>query len=127
MISCGKEIVGIIVGVNDGSGVKVKMAERLGDIVGTIVFVVTTTGTGVNASAEQPASIPILKIAIRNIENLYLSFNVIPLYPIKTLRLTARVSRWWAGRDKTPRAGKARSQKNACKSRRIPPVGCTLC
>jgi len=24
-------------------------------------------------------------------------------------------------------AGKARSQKNACKSGRIPPVGCTLC
>ena len=26
-----------------------------------------------------------------------------------------------------PRAGKTRSQKNACKWRRIPPVGCTLC
>jgi len=40
---------------------------------------------------------------------------------------TVCVSRWWAGRDKTPRAGKTRSQKTAYKPRRIPPVGCTLC
>jgi hypothetical protein len=35
---------------------------------------------------------------------------------------------WQVGRPgKCLRAGKTRSQKNACKSGRIPPVGCTLC
>jgi hypothetical protein len=40
---------------------------------------------------------------------------------------TVCVSRWWEGRGFGWEAEKARSQKNACKSGRIPPVGCTLC
>jgi hypothetical protein len=42
-------------------------------------------------------------------------------------RPTVCVSRWWAGWDSAGEQEKARSQKNARKRRRIPPVGCTLC
>ena len=43
-------------------------------------------------------------------------------------RPTARVSGGQgAGVDKSLRAEKTQSQKNACKSRRVPAVGCTLC
>ena len=40
---------------------------------------------------------------------------------------TVCVTRVWAGVDKVWDVEKAQSQKNACKSRRLPHVGCTLC
>ena len=42
-------------------------------------------------------------------------------------RLTVCVTCWWAGVDNAHYSGKCLSQKNAYKSRRIPPVKCTLC
>src|SRR5688572_7532436 len=40
---------------------------------------------------------------------------------------TARVTRWWAGRDNAALAEPTLSQENCLKTRRLPPVGCTLC
>src|SRR5215210_4810182 len=42
-------------------------------------------------------------------------------------RPTARVTRWWAGRDDAILAGTTPSHANCLKTRRLPPVGCTHC
>jgi len=42
-------------------------------------------------------------------------------------RLTVCVDLRVGGRGQCLEAGKTRSQKNACKSRRLPHVRCTLC
>jgi hypothetical protein len=42
-------------------------------------------------------------------------------------RPTAGVTRWWAGRDNAVLPEPALSQVTCLKTRRLPPVGCTLC
>ena len=41
--------------------------------------------------------------------------------------LTACVTRWWAGRDNAALTEPTSSHVNCLKTRRVPPVGCTLC
>ena len=43
------------------------------------------------------------------------------------VRLTAGVTRWWAGRDNATLPEPRLSQEKCPKTRRLPPVGCTLC
>jgi hypothetical protein len=62
MISSGKEIVGNNVGVNDGSGVSVKMDEGTGVFVGMAVLVTFTVEVGAGIAAEQLASVPTLNM-----------------------------------------------------------------
>src|SRR6266542_2741496 len=40
---------------------------------------------------------------------------------------TAGVTRWWAGRDNATLPEPTSSHANYLKTRRLPPVGCTLC
>jgi len=42
-------------------------------------------------------------------------------------RLTACVTRWWVGRDNAALTEPTSSRANCLKTRRLPPVGCTLC
>jgi len=42
-------------------------------------------------------------------------------------RPTAGVTRWWAGRDNATLTEPTSSHTNCLKTRRLPPVGCTLC
>src|SRR5215207_1819139 len=42
-------------------------------------------------------------------------------------RLTAGVTRWWAGRDSAILPEPTSSRANCLKTWRLPPVGCTLC
>jgi hypothetical protein len=44
-----------------------------------------------------------------------------------TRRPTAGVTRWWAGRDNATLTEPTPSHANCLKTRRLPPVGCTLC
>src|SRR6266508_1163262 len=41
--------------------------------------------------------------------------------------LTVSVTRWWAGRDNATLTEPTSSHANCSKTRRLPPVGCTLC
>src|SRR5687768_6235491 len=41
--------------------------------------------------------------------------------------LTACVTRWWAGRDNAGLPETTSRHANCLKTRRVPPVGCTLC
>ena len=43
------------------------------------------------------------------------------------VRLTACVTRWWARRENAILTEPASSHENCLKTRRLPPVGCTLC
>ena len=40
---------------------------------------------------------------------------------------TARVTRWWVGRDNATLTEPTSSHPKCLKTRRLPPVGCTLC
>src|SRR5919108_1836358 len=42
-------------------------------------------------------------------------------------QLTAGVTRWWVGRDNATLPEPTSSHRNCLKTRRLPPVGCTLC
>ena len=42
-------------------------------------------------------------------------------------RLTVCVTRWWAGGNNAILTEPTSSQENCLKTRRLPPVGCTLC
>src|SRR6266545_7527305 len=42
-------------------------------------------------------------------------------------RLTVSVTRWWAGRDNVTLPEPTSSHVKCLKTRRLPPVGCTLC
>src|SRR3990172_6057190 len=59
----------------------------------------------------------------------FTSLTILPTYPHqeKTCGLTVCVSGFWAERGFCLGAEKARSQKQARKSRRLPPVRCTHC
>jgi len=45
----------------------------------------------------------------------------------KMRRPTVSVTRWWAGRDNATLTEPTSSHANCSKTRRLPPVGCTLC
>src|SRR6266498_4015159 len=51
----------------------------------------------------------------------------IPYYARYSVRLTACVTRWWVGRDNAILTEPTPSHENCLKTRRLPPVGCTLC
>src|ERR671923_708873 len=42
-------------------------------------------------------------------------------------QLTAGVTRWWVGRDNATLPEPTSSHANCLETRRLPPVGCTLC
>jgi short subunit dehydrogenase len=45
----------------------------------------------------------------------------------RIVRQTVSVTRWWAGRDHAALPEPTSSRANRLKTRRLPPVGCTLC
>jgi hypothetical protein len=77
MISSGKDIVGNNVGVNNGSGANVKVAEGRGVFDGMTVLVAITVGVATGITAEHPTTVPTLKKIRRDKKSLYVSFNVI--------------------------------------------------
>jgi hypothetical protein len=80
MISSGKDIVGNNVGVNDGSGVNVKVAEGRGVFDGTTVLVAITVGVTTGMTAEHPTSVPALKKFRKDKKSWYVSFDVISFH-----------------------------------------------
>jgi hypothetical protein len=54
-------------------------------------------------------------------------FIFTPHFQSKCSRPTACVTRWWVGRANTILPESTSSHANCLKTRRLPPVGCTLC
>jgi len=77
IISVVKEIAGNAVGVNDGSGIDVKVADGTGVFVGTSVpiFSTITVGVGVGMNVEHPTMTVTLKIVTKNMKDLCVGFD----------------------------------------------------
>ena len=66
-----------------------------------------------------------LALAIHDFYSKIICSRFIPKIP--ACGLTACVTRWWVGRDNAALTEPTSSQENSLKTRRLPPVGCTLC
>ena len=69
-------------GVNDSSGVNVKVTEGTGVFVGRTVLVTITVGVGAGIAAEQLASVLTLKMIRMDKKSLYVIFDVISFFVI---------------------------------------------
>jgi len=74
-----------------------------------------------------PFSTTLMSVSIFHVEVPQEACDSILLFRSFVKRPTAGVTRWWVGRDNAALAEPTSSHANCLKTRRLPPVGCTLC